>query len=99
MFLRNDPNARFPYRWRWFALAGVFAALGIIWITCFLLGGRWMLAHVLLPIVEKVHPGMDAPDNWAVALQYALYVGLAFACSGLACVMAGLLPSLRKRSK
>ena len=39
--------------------------------------GGSVLFYVFLPVVEHFHPGIDAPDNWALGITYWLYFVMA----------------------
>ena len=81
--------------WHWAGIAlGSLAVLGAL---VFLVFGQWLLAEVLLPLMRRFAPNVDAPDNWAVALTCFFRLLAALATAGWLCFLAGVIRNSRGR--
>lgn len=54
----------------WLGLSAFFCVSWVVSVVLFFCWGQWLMFRVLLPLVEHLNPGIDAPDNWAVGLTY-----------------------------
>jgi hypothetical protein len=54
------------------------------------LPSAWV-GHPFMRLAEALHPGIDAPDNWAVASGYAIRVPLALLVIGLVAMAPAIL--------
>jgi len=79
-----------------FSLGGAFSVAWVLFVGLFICCGRWLSYHVLIPVVEQFHPGIDAPDNWALGITYWLYFVMGLCCGSLAFLWAGVWRAHRR---
>lgn len=81
--------------WQWAGFA--LGALTALCVLTFLFFGRWLLWNVLLPLTSHLAPGLDAPDNWAVAITCYLRSTAVLATVAALCFAIGLFVDWKKR--
>lgn len=72
----------------------------LIGLTCFagaavsvllaVLPSAWV-GHPFMRLTEALHPGIDAPDNWAVAFGYAIRIPLMLLLVGSVTMLPAIL--------
>ena len=69
-------------------------AAGVAGVTAVCLGASLFFAataeRIWMPLVEYLNPGVDAPDNWALAITYAARGVITLLVPGSICGFVGL---------
>ena len=70
---------------------GVLSVAGLfLSVAFFFCCGSRVLFYAFIPVVEYFHPGIDAPDNWALGITYWLYLMMAQTWAVIVFLAAGL---------
>jgi len=78
------------------SLGALFGAGLLLSVAFFFCCGSRVLFYVFIPVVEYFHPGIDAPDNWALGITYWLYLMMAQSSAVIVFLAVGLWRVHRK---
>lgn len=67
------------------------SAIAALLAAAILLGSPFITLGPWLDLVAYFHPGIDAPDHWALAVHYAVTASLAIGAIGAVCLAASCI--------
>ena len=79
-----------------FSLGGAFSVAWILSVGLFVCCGSSVLYYLVDPVVEYFHPGVDAPDSWALGITYWSYFMMGLSIGSVVFLVPGLWKAYSK---
>jgi len=79
-----------------FSLGGAFGGALILSVGLFICCGSSVLYYLVDPVVEYFHPGVDAPDSWALGITYLSYFVMGLSIGSIVFLVPGLWKAYSK---